>query len=91
MTAQACAPTGEAVTRQIGLYENVNNFEGYAKKEVLKSSPENAKKLAGIVAVGYKFSNDKQTKFSFQFPELCDIVELGVSKQTNTVNFKWNF
>lgn len=91
LTEKGCQPTAEAITRQVGLYENVNLLEKYGKNRVLSTTPELFQKTIAYGFVGYRISSDKLTKFNFKFTDLCDMVEIGMSKSVNTMNLKWNF
>lgn len=86
-----CNPTSEAITKQFGVYQNLDMAESKTKEIVLKKAPGSAEKIIILGAAAYKISEGKEAKIGFKVPDFCDRMELGGSKHSGSVMLKWNF
>jgi hypothetical protein len=65
--------------------------ENYAKNTAHKYTPDAVEKTAGYGVAAYKLSRGEEAKVGFKVPDFCDRLELGKSRDSQSLMLRWNF
>ena len=91
LPGNSCGPTSEAFVKQVGIHGNVEMVEGYVKSTAHQYTPTVVEKSAGYGVAAYKISKGEEARIGFRVPDLCDRLEVGGSKNTQSLTLKWDF
>jgi hypothetical protein len=87
----SCGPTSEAISKQVGFYQDVDKAEGQAKAVIYKNTPKTLETIVAYSGTAYKLAIGDEVKMGFKVPDLCDRVEVGASRSGQTMSLTWSF
>lgn len=87
----ACGPTTEAFSKQVGLYKDLDSAENVIKLEVQKRTPALIEQAVGYGVMAHKAYKGEEVRYGFKVSDFCDRLELGGSKTSGSLTVKWNF
>lgn len=91
---QACNKAAEAGTKQTGIYQTADSYEGntinYAKKELTYHLGGQTVGAIGAAGFAYNTTRTKSLNFSLPTLGLCNSINNEITPNSYSIHLKWN-